>query len=297
MTVHTLARGTAAAPVDPNEALAAPVDEHLVREHLPLVGHIVNQIAGRLPSHVARDELTSAGLLALVLSARAWDPDRGVPFAPFAVIRIRGAITDELRSMDWASRAVRSRARELEKVRNDLTVALGRTPTRDEVAAALGCSVNALSAIDADVERASLKSLQALDPEEDRQLPEDSGDTPESLLVKREQIGLLRDCIAELPPRLRTIVERYYFNQEKMSDIAADLGVTESRISQLRAEALVLFRAAMRASGEDAPAPTGPRTRSQIAYISAVTTRSSLVDRLNMTNAMAESRPLHLSTA
>jgi DNA-directed RNA polymerase specialized sigma subunit len=84
----------------------------LVRTHLPLVGHLVREMLVRLPAHVRRDELVSAGTLALVMSARAYDPERGVPFARFAAIRIRGALIDELRSMDWASRGVRSGARD-----------------------------------------------------------------------------------------------------------------------------------------------------------------------------------------
>ncbi|HZC70506.1 MAG TPA: sigma factor, partial [Jatrophihabitans sp.] len=91
-----------------------PNRDELVTEHLPLVGHLVRELMHRLPAHVNRDDLVSAGSVALVLSARSFDPARGVPFARFAAIRIRGALTDELRTMDWASRAVRSRAREVE---------------------------------------------------------------------------------------------------------------------------------------------------------------------------------------
>ena len=86
---------------------AAEIDE-LVRENLPLVGHLVREVLGRVPSHVSRDDLISAGMYALAVSASSYDPERGVPFPRFAAIRIRGAITDELRSMDWASRSARA---------------------------------------------------------------------------------------------------------------------------------------------------------------------------------------------
>jgi RNA polymerase sigma factor for flagellar operon FliA len=238
--------------------VAGSVVEGLVREHVGLVGHVVAQVAGRLPGHVAREELTSAGLLALVLAARSFDAGRGVPFAPFALIRIRGAVTDELRAMDWASRAVRSRARELD--------------------------------------RAAVRSLQALDPEEDRTLPQ-AGDTPETLLVKREQLGLLREGVAALPARLRSVVERYYFAQHKMADIAADLGVTESRVSQLRAEALGYLRAALHAADPDAlPAPA-KTTPGHARYAATVTTGTTLAQRLTHTTPLAEPRTLALSTA
>jgi RNA polymerase sigma factor for flagellar operon FliA len=292
----TIAGTPQSAATGADAGVAGVVEEVVVREHLALVGHVVSQVAGRLPGHVARDELTSAGLLALVLAARAFDPGRGVPFASFALIRIRGAITDELRSMDWASRAVRSKARELARVRAELTSALGRAPVREELAAALGCSVAAVDGVDADVERASVRSLQELDAEDDRALPTDAGYAPEALLLKREQVGLLHDCIAELPDRLRVVVQRYYFQQHKMADIAADLGVTESRVSQLRAEALAYFRAALHAADPDGmPAPARPN-RAHTAYAGTVTTRSTLPQRLHHTTPLAEPK-LSLHTA
>jgi RNA polymerase sigma factor for flagellar operon FliA len=276
--------------------VAGSVVEGLVREHVGLVGHVVAQVAGRLPGHVAREELTSAGLLALVLAARSFDAGRGVPFAPFALIRIRGAVTDELRAMDWASRAVRSRARELERARVELTAVLGRAPSRVEVAAAVGLPVAVVDAVEADVDRAAVRSLQALDPEEDRTLPQ-AGDTPETLLVKREQLGLLREGVAALPARLRSVVERYYFAQHKMADIAADLGVTESRVSQLRAEALGYLRAALHAADPDAlPAPA-KTTPGHARYAATVTTGTTLAQRLTHTTPLAEPRTLALHTA
>src|ERR687888_473865 len=114
-----------------------PPRHELITEHLPLVGHLVRELMHRLPAHVNRDDLVSAGTVALVLSARSFDPSRGVPFARFAAIRIRGALTDELRTMDWASRAVRSRAREVESTRAELAARLARSPARQEIAAAL----------------------------------------------------------------------------------------------------------------------------------------------------------------
>ncbi|MGH8963336.1 MAG: sigma-70 family RNA polymerase sigma factor, partial [Jatrophihabitantaceae bacterium] len=113
------------------------VDE-LVRSHLPLVGHLVREMLGRVPAHVNRDDLISAGMLALVTSAQGYDPTRGVPFGRFAAIRIRGGLTDELRTMDWASRAVRGKAREIDTVRNELAATLGRTPERAEIAQTMG---------------------------------------------------------------------------------------------------------------------------------------------------------------
>src|SRR3712207_1282069 len=118
----------------------------LVTGHMALVGHIVRESMGRLPTHVNRDDLTSAGLTALVQAAQSYDESRGVPFTRYAATRIRGAILDELRGIDWASRSVRRRARELDETRGRLAADLGRVPTEAEVAAAAGLTVEEVTA-------------------------------------------------------------------------------------------------------------------------------------------------------
>jgi len=282
------------------EQATMSVDE-LVRSHMPLVGHLVRDVLNRVPSHISRDELVSAGMLALVMSAKSFDASRGVPFGRFAAIRVRGALTDELRTMDWASRAVRGKAREVEAVRNDLASTLGRTPNRDEVAAALGVGVNELDAVDADVQRASVLSLQALTPDDGAELVPSIGDGPEGLLIKREQIGYLRDAIEELPERLRLVVTQYFFEQRKMVDIAADLGVTESRVSQLRSEALALLRDGLRSTDADTAAVADARPKGRAgakqAYAAAIATRSTLAGRLEATTLLGETRPGDLRKA
>jgi RNA polymerase sigma factor for flagellar operon FliA len=278
----------------PSVSPALPTTDELVRENLPLVGHIVRSVLSRVPSHVSRDELISAGMYALAVSASSFDASRGVPFARFAAIRIRGAITDELRNMDWASRAVRSKAREVETVRGELQRQFGRTPTNDEVATTMGVSVTDLNSVDADVQRASVLSLQAITAEgESEPLPtRDEG--PDALLVRREQIGYLHDAIEELPERLRTVVKEYFFEQRKMSEIAADLGVTESRVSQMRSEALGMIRAGLK--GTDEPQPAAPRSNERgraaamSAYVQAVSARSTVAGRLEATNLLGETR-------
>ncbi len=280
-----------------NTPTETEIDE-LVRTHLPLVGHAVRELLTRVPSHVNRDDLISAGMLALVLSAKSFDAARGVPFGRFAVIRIKGALTDELRGMDWASRAVRGKAREADTVRTGLTSTLRRTPTRGEVAEAMGVSPRDLDNIDSDVQRASVASLSALTPDAGAEVVATTMAGPEALLVHREQIGYLRDAIDELPPRLRDVVVAYFFEQRKMADIAAELGVTESRVSQLRSEALAMLRDGLRAT-DDSFAPTpivaGRRNATRQAYARAIQTRSSLSERLQATTVLGE--PLPLRTA
>src|SRR5919197_5035164 len=109
-------------------------EDRLVREHLPLVQYVVSEVAHRVPSHVSRSDLVSAGMLGLAQAARSFDPERGIAFDRFASTRIRGALLDELRGRDWASRSVRARARGLQAAHEELTNRLGRTPNPDEVA-------------------------------------------------------------------------------------------------------------------------------------------------------------------
>ncbi len=272
-----------------------PVAE-LVEDNMALVGHLVREVLAKVPAHVSRDELTSAGLLALVLSAQSFDPTRGVPFARFAAIRIRGALLDELRGMDWAARSVRGRAREVEAVRGQLAAVLRRVPRSDEIAAALGMTVSELDALHTDVARASVLSLQGFAPETGAELVAESSAGPETLLLQREQLGYLHDSIAELPERLRFVVTAYFFDQRQMCDIAAELGVTESRISQLRAEALVLLRDGMNAqldpsSVDSETKRSGRAAATRAAYFAAIAERSTLEGRLARSTPRGQMRP------
>jgi RNA polymerase sigma factor FliA len=265
----------------------------LVEENLALVGHLVREMLAKVPAHVSRDELSSAGMMALVVSAKGFDASRGVPFARFAAIRIRGALMDELRSMDWAARSVRGRAREVESTRSALAASLGRTPRADEIATAMGTTISDLDSLNADVARASVLSLQGFSPETGAEALPDVTAGPESLILMREKLGYLHDSIAVLPERLRFVVTEYFFKQRQMTDIAAELGVTESRISQLRAEALRMLRDGMNSQLEPgqvaAPArPEGRAAAGRAAYLQSIADRSTLAGRLAMTSARGE---------
>src|SRR5947209_7846564 len=138
---------------DPTPRRQRELDQ-LIPGHLALVGDLVRELLARLPNHVSRDDLVSAGIAALAAAARGYDPGRGIPFRNFAATRIRGGLLDELRSLDWASRSVRSRARQVETVQQELTGTLGRRPSAQELAAALGLGVDELNSVDEDVQRA-----------------------------------------------------------------------------------------------------------------------------------------------
>jgi RNA polymerase sigma factor for flagellar operon FliA len=270
----------------PLPALTA-TQEQLVTDNLVLVNHLAQSALSRVPAHVSKDELTSAGLLALVTCARDFDPGRGVPFAGYASTRIRGSIVDEMRSRDWATRSVRRRARELDGVRENLTAVLGRTPTSTELAQASGYDVTAITEVGNAVAKADVGSLDGhSDTQLERMLPPSTA-TPEEMVVLTERLGYLHDAVDELPERLRRVVEGYFFAEMPMADLAEELEVSESRISQMRSEAVQLMRAALApVLGVPNPQPASTRTgataaRRRDAYVHTVATRSSTYERLN----------------
>jgi RNA polymerase sigma factor for flagellar operon FliA len=272
--------------------------EDLIRANMPLVGHLVREMLGRVPSHVNRDDLTSAGLAALVTAARSFDPQRGIPFARFASTRIRGGLLDELRGLDWASRSVRHRARRADAARQELTAAFGRTPTTGELAGSLGIGVSEIEAMEEDVQRAVVLSLQGFTAGAAEEMVTERTAGPEDLLVHRERIGYLYDAIGALPERLRLVVTGYFLDERPMGEIAAELRVTESRVSQLRAEALALLRDGMNSQLEpglvdDAGRPEGCVARRKAAYYEQVATRGDMHSRLAMTSRFG--MPLALS--
>jgi RNA polymerase sigma factor for flagellar operon FliA len=284
-TVADLTADTASPTV-----LCAAEQEELIRQHMPLVGHLVRDMLTRIPNHIHRDDLTSAGLHALVTAARGWDPDRGIPFHRFATTRIRGAILDELRALDWATRSVRTKARASDATRQNLTTALGRTPTTTELAQALGTTRNDLQQTDNDVQRATVLSLQGFATSSADNLVTEPTPGPEDMLVRREQIGYLHHAISSLPDRLQTVITEYFLRERPMADIAADLGVTESRISQLRAEALSLLKDGLNTHLDPglAPNPDNPESitaRRRASYYANIAGNTSLHTRLALTNA------------
>jgi RNA polymerase sigma factor for flagellar operon FliA len=271
--------------------------DDLVRAHLPLVGHLVREMQSRLPAHVSREDLTSAGMAALATAAMGFDPRRGTPFAAFATARIRGALLDELRGLDWASRSVRSRARRIETAEQQLTATLGRAPTQPELAEALGLAVDEIRSVGEDVQRAVVLSLQGFAAGNAEDMVAERAAGPEELIVLRERIGYLHDAIEALPDRLRRVVIGYFFQERPMAEIAEELGVTESRVSQLRAEALVLLRDGINANLDpdlvsEQTRMGGCVLRRRQSYYSAIGERGNLRSRLALTDYHAMRVPV-----
>jgi RNA polymerase sigma factor for flagellar operon FliA len=258
----------------------ATYEDRLVREHLTLVQYVVSEIVHRVPNHVSRSDLVSAGMLGLAQAARSFDPDRGIAFDRFASTRIRGALLDELRGRDWASRSVRARARGLQAAHDELTNKLGRAPSAEETARELGVETDAVHKLLDDVHRATVLNYDSLVLEGDAESflsTTDSG--PEDAILDRERKAYLVDSIVALPERLQRVVVAYFYEERSMQEIADELGVTESRISQLRSEALLLLRDGINSQLDPEalapePRPNGRVARRRAAYFAAVASRS-----------------------
>jgi RNA polymerase sigma factor FliA len=265
----------------------AEYEDRLVRDHLPLVQYVVSEVAHRVPSHVSRADLVSAGMLGLAQAARSFDPERGIAFDRFASTRIRGALLDELRGRDWASRSVRARARGLQAANETLTNKLGRTPTPEEVARTLDVPTETVHKLVDDVHRATVLNYDSLVLEGDAEsfiAGDDAG--PEDTILDRERKAYLMDAVHALPERLQRVVIGYFFEERSMQDLADELGVSESRISQLRAEALLLLKDGVNSQLEpDAiepeARPNGRVARRKAAYYAAVAAGSSHETRVS----------------
>src|SRR5476651_2694896 len=254
----------------------AKFESELVQENLALVQYVTSEIAHRVPSHVNRGDLVSAGMLGLAQAARSYDPERGIAFDRFASTRIRGALLDELRGRDWASRSVRARARGLQAANDELMNKLGRTPTLEEVAKMLDVSTETVHKLVDDVHRATVLNYDSLVLEGDAEsfiAGDDAG--PEEAILDRERKAYLIDAVHALPERLQRVVTGYFFEERSMQDLADELGVSESRISQLRAEALLLLKDGMNSQLDPdqvsaEPRPNGRVARRKAAYYESV---------------------------
>ena len=260
-----------------------------IEANLPLVKHVVFQVAVHFPRHVDREDLARAGALGLVEASRRFDASRGVPFERFAAQRIRGAILDSVRAADWAPRSVRLLARRLEATEQQLASELGRVPSLPEMANELGVSMEELTklqdrlfrsvvlALDHETSDEGDEELTLVDVLEDRNSVE-----PLEELETRELHSYLRDAVGLLPERQRFVVVGYFLEGRTSEELARFLGVTESRVSQLRSEALRNLKLGIEAQYDDevVEEPAGRVAKRQAAYAEAVCTESNWKNRL-----------------
>jgi RNA polymerase sigma factor for flagellar operon FliA len=270
----------------------------LIEENLPLVNHIVFQVAVHFPRHVDRDELARAGALGLVEAARRYDGAKGVPFSRFAAQRIRGAIIDAVRSADWAPRSVRALARRLDMVEQRLASQLGRVPDSNEMADALDMTKAELHRLQDRLFRSvvlAFEHLVADGPDEDLTLVDVLADhrvvEPSAELEQRELHAYLRDAIALLPERQRLVIIGYFLQEKTSQELARFLGVTESRVSQMRTEALETLRRgieAQYAKQSSDEAPLGRRDKRQANYAAAIGARHDFKDRISLDRGLQD---------
>ena len=224
--------------------------DRLIVTYAPLVKYVAGRLGSGLPAHLEEGDLVSYGLLGLIRAIERFDPEREIKFETYAMPRIRGAIIDELRALDWVPRSVRARAREIERTIRELEARTGRAPTDEEIAAKLGISEEELDDSLLDISRSSIAALDELwsvsgDGDQITLLDtieDPSGARPADALDEHETKEVVADAIARLPEREKLVVTLYYYEELTLREIGEVLGVTESRISQLHTKAILRLK-------------------------------------------------------
>jgi RNA polymerase sigma factor for flagellar operon FliA len=233
------------------------IRDRLILTYAPLVKYVAGRLGSGLPAHVDEGDLVSYGLLGLIGAIERYDPDRDVKFETYAIARIKGAIIDELRAMDWVPRSVRSRAREIERAIAELEKQLLRAPTDEEIAKKVGITEEELEESLTEISRSSIAALDELwtvsssggdqialiDTIEDSDAPD-----PQSSLSQTEMKEAIGEAIARLPEREKLVVTLYYYEELTLREIGEVLGVTESRVSQLHTKAILRLKARLSGS-------------------------------------------------
>ena len=219
----------------------------LIQETLPLIKHIAHRVAIRLPSNVEIRDLINAGVLGLMDAIEKFEPERNVKFKTYAEVRIRGAILDSLRDLDWAPRSLRKKSKDLERMYADLSQKLGRPATDEEVSEAMGENIEDFHELVDQLHGLTIGSFENLSDSEDSEnyinyYPDDGSNDPYMKFESNELTRLLADAIEELPEKERLVLSLYYFEEFTMKEIGALLGVNESRVSQLHTKATLRLR-------------------------------------------------------
>src|SRR6266581_5702602 len=227
--------------------MTATERDALINEPLPLIKHIAHRVAIRLPSNVEIRDLINAGVLGLMDAIEKFEPERNVKFKTYAEVRIRGAILDSLRDLDWAPRSLRKKSKDLERIYAELSQKLGRPATDEEVSEALGEDIEDYHALVDQLHGLTLGSFENLSDSEDSEnyinyYPDDGSNDPYMKFESNELTRLLAEAIEELPEKERLVLSLYYYEEFTMKEIGALLGVNESRVSQLHTKATLRLR-------------------------------------------------------
>ena len=246
---------TAAKQISRQGKLSTAERDQLIIRYAPWVKFIALRMAAKLPLHIQAEDLISAGIIGLIDALDKFNPAREVQFKTYAQIRIQGAMKDELRALDWASRSMRQKVKRLEHAYAILEQELGRPPSSEEVANSLGIEMDEFEEMLDDVKGTSLISLEELGQ---GPASEDKTNLLEALLTREDQDPLevlnLQDlkkalslAIAELPEKERLVLSLYYFEELTMKEVGKVLHLTESRISQLHTQTVLRLRSKLKA--------------------------------------------------
>ena len=228
--------------------------EALIMEHMPQIKYIAQRISTKLPAHVELNDLISTGVLGLLDAIEKFDPNRGVKFKTYAELRIKGAILDSLRNLDWAPRSLRKKSKELEKVLHDLEQRLGRPATDKDICDEMNISLEEFYELVDQIKGLNLGSFQELVGHDDDKsgdplvsyVPDAPQMDPFFMFHKSEIKGILAEAIDLLPKKERLVISLYYFDELTMKEIGKVLGVNESRVSQLHTKAMLRLRSKLR---------------------------------------------------
>lgn len=239
---------------DPKKLTQAQKDD-LIREYAPLIKFIAQKIAARLPSNIELDDLISAGVIGLMDAIDKWDPTRDNKFKTYAEFRVRGAILDELRAQDWVPRSIRDKSKLLDRTTVQLESDLGRAPTDEEIAKALNITIDEFHGLLNQVKPVSLLSIDDAPTFNDTDkksilnlLEGAKINNPYNQLNIKVVKEVVAQAIEDLPERQRMVLSLYYYEDLNLKEIGQVLNVTESRVSQLHAQAVTRLRAKLTAT-------------------------------------------------
>ena len=238
----------------------SPIENDLVHQYLPLVKTIVGRLAMSLPSHVNSEDLYSAGLVGLLNALRRFDAKTGTAFETYARTRIRGSIFDELRRLDWVPRSVHDKARKVEKVMREIEQVKGEAATDAEMAKAMNLTIDEYEELMEEIRPATFVCLDSVRGSTDGQqegtsrydsLSDDKQVDPGDGTATREMARLIAERLEDLPDMQRKVLALYYFEDMRLREIAEVFGVTESRICQIHAQAIMSIKAFLRKQDPD----------------------------------------------
>jgi RNA polymerase sigma factor for flagellar operon FliA len=228
------------------------IENALVEKYLPLVASVMGRLAMTLPDHVDQDDLYSVGLIGLLQAMRNYDPTCGNSFETYARVRVRGAMLDELRRMDWVPRTIHEKARKIKDVMAQLEQKLGRTPTEAQMAKALGLSSDEYSELLNEVRPAAFICLDAVNSSEEGDtgalyevIADTSEESPMDKVSQRELKQVVFERLKDLPEMQRKVLALYYVEDMHLREIAEVFGLTESRICQIHSQAILAIRSYM----------------------------------------------------